>query len=286
MDKEISVIIVDDEKSLLGMLKKGFLSKGYQCETTTNGQTALELINTKSFDIMITDIKMPGIKGLELTEQARKIRPDMIIIIMTGFIDDFSYDNAISAGASDFIKKPFTFSELLVRIKHVTLQENLRTISVTDELTGLYNRRGFFTLVEQRLKLSIRRNKGIFMLYADMDNLKQINDSFGHKEGDLALIETARLFRENYRESDIIARIGGDEFVVIPVGNTQADADMRIARFQKALDAHNKSNAKEYTLSISIGISYFDPEAPCTIDELLVQAEKLMYVQKRAKQKA
>lgn len=167
-----------------------------------------------------------------------------------------------------------------------SMEEKLRALSLTDELTGMYNRRGFFTLVEQLLKISKRQKKGIFMLYIDLDNLKVINDTFGHQEGDLALIDTANILKENYRESDIIARIGGDEFVVIPVGTAEDSIEIIITRLQKAVEVHNSEGNRSYRLSLSAGIAYYDPESPCSIDELLVQGDKSMYEQKRHKYKS
>jgi diguanylate cyclase (GGDEF)-like protein/PAS domain S-box-containing protein len=163
------------------------------------------------------------------------------------------------------------------------MEEALRTLSLTDELTGLYNRRGFFTLTDQFLKLARRQKKGIFMLYADIDNLKEINDTFGHKEGDTALIETADILKKNYRESDIIARIGGDEFVVIPIGTTGDNIDIITSRFEKSVEIYNSKSKREYNLSLSYGLAYYDPENPCSIDELLIQADKTMYEHKRYK---
>lgn len=163
------------------------------------------------------------------------------------------------------------------------MEERLYGLSITDEMTGLYNRRGFFTLAEQQLKLARRLKKGIYMLYADMDNLKLINDNFGHKEGDAALIEIAAILRENFRESDIIARIGGDEFVVVPIATTEDHLDTVIIRLRKALDDWNLRKELGYRLSLSVGISYFDPQNPCTIDELLAHGDKAMYEEKRTK---
>lgn len=113
-----------------------------------------------------------------------------------------------------------------------------------------------------------------------MDGLKKINDTFGHKEGDLALIEMANLLRNNYRDSDIIARIGGDEFVVIPVGTTGDDVELITTRFQNALRAHKERMDRRFTFSASVGIAYYDPERPCSLDDLLARADKLMYKQK------
>ncbi|MCL4477056.1 MAG: GGDEF domain-containing response regulator [Nitrospirae bacterium] len=283
MNKGNYVLIVDDEETLLSMLKETFTSEGYECETATSAESALEHISNTPFDIMLTDISLPGMKGFELTVQARKMRPEMAVIIMTGYIDDFSYDSAIEAGASDFIKKPFTLKELKARIGLMKVQEKQRVMSITDELTGLYNRRGFFTLAEQRLKLAKRQRRGIFMLYADVDGLKAINDTLGHQEGDMALVDTANLLKATYRESDIIARIGGDEFVVIPVGSAGDDIEIITARLQKNLDHHNATEHRNYTLSISIGIAYYDTENPSSIDELLAAGDRLMYEQKKIK---
>jgi diguanylate cyclase (GGDEF)-like protein len=286
MDERNSVIIVDDDEILLEVFKIALSSEGYICETASSAESALELIKKTSFDIMLTDIRMPGLGGLELTHKAKKIRPDMAIIIMTAYVEEFSYDNAIEAGASDFIKKPFTLNELTARIQHVKMQEKIREMAITDELTGLYNRRGFFNLVEKLLQLCKRQKKGIFMLYTDLDNLKEINDTFGHKEGDKALTDITNILRKNYRESDIIARIGGDEFVVIPVANTGDNIEIITSRLQKSLEIHNAERDRSYKLSLSFGIAYYDPENPCSIDELLVQGDKLMYEQKRHKQKS
>jgi two-component system cell cycle response regulator len=286
MEEKNSVIIVDDDERLLEIFKKALSLEGYQCETASSAESALELINNMPFNIMLTDIRMPGMEGFELTQKAKKIRPDIAVIIMTAYVEEFSFDNAIEAGASDFIKKPFTLNELVLRIQHVELQKKVRTMAVTDELTGLYNRRGFFSLVEQLLKLCKREKKGIFMLYTDVDSLKKINDTFGHKEGDMALIDIANILRKNYRESDIIARIGGDEFVVITVGTTKESAEIATSRLKKNLEIHNAEANRSYKLSLSFGLAYHDPENPCSIDELLVQGDKLMYEQKRHKQKS
>ena len=164
------------------------------------------------------------------------------------------------------------------------LEEKLHSLSLTDELTGIYNRRGFFTLAEQVLKLCKRQKKGVYMLYADIDNLKKINDTFGHKEGDLALIEIADILKKSYRDSDIAARIGGDEFVVIPIGTTGDNIELITSRLQKAIEIHNSKGNRKYNLSVSIGVTYYDPEHPCSIDELLLKVDKLMYEQKRQKQ--
>lgn len=165
------------------------------------------------------------------------------------------------------------------------LEENLRTLSFTDDLTGLYNRRAFLALADQHFKVAKRLKHKVFMLYADLDDLKMINDSFGHRQGDLALIDVAAILRETYRESDIIARIGGDEFVVMPVGNKEGDVGLISARLEKNLERYNARAPHGYTLSMSVGISFFDPEHPCTVDALLAEGDRMMYEEKKTRKK-
>jgi diguanylate cyclase (GGDEF)-like protein len=161
------------------------------------------------------------------------------------------------------------------------MEEQLYTMSITDELTGLYNRRGFFTLTEHRLLLAKREKAGLLILYADLDNLKEVNDIYGHEEGDKLLKETAELLKESYRKSDIIARIGGDEFVIFPVGMTKDNVEIIASRLQNNIEMYNAEREQDYKLSISFGIAAYDPESLIDIDGLLAEADKLMYEQKK-----
>ena len=170
--------------------------------------------------------------------------------------------------------------------KRKQVEEKLQTLSLTDELTGIYNRRGFFVLAEQQFKIAKRQKSRMFLLYADIDNMKYINDVLGHQEGDLALIEVANVLKATYRDTDIIARMGGDEFVVFPVGTTEEYVDIITARLQQNLESHNAKKGRNYGLLISVGIASYDPEAPCSIDELLARGDTLMYEQKRQKKKS
>jgi two-component system cell cycle response regulator len=281
-----SVIIVDDDAALLDVTESWLSLRGYCCESYSCASAALERVRNTSFDILIADIALPDMDGFGLIKKVRKFRSDMTIIIMTGFIDEFSYDDAIEAGASDFIKKPFTLKELVARIEHGRLHERMNTMLLTDELTGLYNRRGFFTLGEYQLKIAKRQLRGLYMLYADLDDLKGINDTWGHREGDVALKEIADVLKNNYRESDIIARIGGDEFVVMPAGSGSDDTGLIIDRLHKAIDIYNSKSNSNYKLSMSAGAAFYDPTAPCSIDELLARGDKSMYERKKCKQMA
>jgi diguanylate cyclase (GGDEF)-like protein len=153
----------------------------------------------------------------------------------------------------------------------------LRRILLTDELTGLYNRKGFFTLAEHQLKIAKRKNGGLLILYAGVDNLKEIIDAYGHEEGDKQLKATANILKSIYRESDIIARIGGDEFVVFPLETTKAHIEVISSRLKNVINNYNTSREDRYRLSVSIEMLALESESVTTIEELLVEGDKLMY---------
>jgi diguanylate cyclase (GGDEF)-like protein/PAS domain S-box-containing protein len=163
------------------------------------------------------------------------------------------------------------------------LERELRRLSLIDSLTGLYNRRGFFTQAEQQMKIARRGKNRLTLVFADVDELKSINDTWGHGEGDKALVETAAFLKTVFRESDIIARVGGDEFVVLALENSGRDTASGLVRLSADLEAYNASRKNVAPLSISIGTACYQPDQPCSIDELLARADKLMYKQKEEK---
>jgi diguanylate cyclase (GGDEF)-like protein/PAS domain S-box-containing protein len=180
--------------------------------------------------------------------------------------------------------KPIGFQGIARDITDRKMMEaEVLALSITDQLTGLYNRRGFLSLAGQQLKLAQRNKSGMLLFFADLDRLKRINDTLGHEEGDKALIETATVFKETFRTSDIIARLGGDEYAALTVDITEAKSELFTARLQSQIDTRNHQENRRYRLSISVGCSYYDPENPCYLDELMAHADKSMYEQKQNK---
>lgn len=163
------------------------------------------------------------------------------------------------------------------------MESEILALSITDPLTGLHNRRGFLSLATQQIKVAERDKSQMLLLFADLDGLKWINDTFGHEEGDRALAEAAAVLRESFRTSDIVARLGGDEFAALAVDTTEADARVITARLQALISAKNSQENRKFDLSISVGCSSYDPSDPCTIDELIVSADKAMYEEKQGK---
>jgi len=163
------------------------------------------------------------------------------------------------------------------------MEAEILALSITDQLTGLYNRRGFLSLAGQQLKLAERNKSGMLLFFADLDGLKRINDTLDHEEGDKAIIETAILFKETFRTSDIIARLGGDEYAALAIEITETNSEIITGRLQSLIDTRNNQENRRYRLSISVGYSYYDPENPCSLDELMSHADKSMYEQKQNK---
>lgn len=171
--------------------------------------------------------------------------------------------------------------ELIEALKHA---ENwLYEVSVTDELTGLYNRRGFLTLAEQQLRIAERTKRGFFLLFADLDGLKWINDRLGHTQGDTALLDMAGILKKTFRESDIAARMGGDEFAVLALEGRRENAEILAGNLQREIALFNRSQARPYLLSASVGTVFCDPGEPSDLETLLGQADRLMYEEKEKK---
>lgn len=186
----------------------------------------------------------------------------------------------IRAAAAKWGGENVSLASLRDVTESVQLREKLHTMSFTDELTGAYNRRGFFMMAERQLKLAKRGKQGMLLFFADVDDLKGINDSLGHHEGDIALVDVARVLKDTFRETDIIARIGGDEFAVLALWAREENADTLTARLRKNLQAHSKLGKRRHKLSLSIGVAQYNPKKPCSIDELLARADALMYRRK------
>ncbi|HSB52633.1 MAG TPA: GGDEF domain-containing protein [Dissulfurispiraceae bacterium] len=152
-----------------------------------------------------------------------------------------------------------------------------------DELTGLYNRRGFLALAEQQRKTANRLNKGLVLIYCDLDDMKKINDTLGHREGDRALGDAAKLLRMSVRESDVVARIGGDEFAILAMDVDDVDAQEIIARLQDNIHHFNETAGRPFVISLSTGLSVFDDDRYRCIDEMLAHADGVMYQEKKRK---
>lgn len=158
------------------------------------------------------------------------------------------------------------------------LEGALRALSVRDDLTGLYNRRGFLMLAQSHLALAQRHNRSVKLIFADLDNLKQVNDQHGHAAGDRALMAAARILKHTYRSADVVARLGGDEFAVFPLEvSDEAALPRLLARLQQRLDEFNSHRLEPFRLSMSVGVGHYKPQECQTVEELLAAADAGLY---------
>ncbi|MBI2494976.1 MAG: diguanylate cyclase response regulator, partial [Candidatus Omnitrophica bacterium] len=216
--------------------------------------------------------------------------PEVPIVVLTVLDDDAVALEAVRQGAQDYLVKGQVPAERLSRvigyaIERHRMQTTLQGLSLVDELTRLYNRRGFLNLAAQHLKLAQRTKRGLSLAFIDLDGLKHINDTFGHHEGDRALVETAEILKRTFRSSDIMARIGGDEFAILAI-EAQEDSGGRLAsRLQDKVREHNAQQQRSHELSLSMGIAHLDPQSPSSVEGLMTRADQALYEHKRSKQK-
>jgi len=173
----------------------------------------------------------------------------------------------------------------LLAVRDITarrkLQRALTTMAFLDDLTGLYNRRGFTTVADQQLRAAARRGTGAALFYMDLDNLKAVNDRWGHLAGDEALADTADVLRRTFRKSDVVARVGGDEFAVLAVDCEREAVDRIRRHLERNIEAYNAGTSRPFRLALSVGPAYFSPDSPSDIRNLLKQADEAMYEEKR-----
>ena len=244
-----------------------------------------------AFDIVLLDLSLPDAHGLETFSDLTRAVPEMPIVVLSGLDDNVLAVRAVQSGAQDYLVKGQVNDAALARalvfaIERHRMHTQLKTLSIIDDLTGLHNRRGFWTLTPQQIKNSARQRQEMALYYADLDGLKQINDTYGHQYGDWALAQTAQALRQTFRESDIIARMGGDEFTVLAMSQSPNDIASAVARLEANIAERNAGSQRPFTVQISIGAVLFDPAQPQNLDELLARADKALYQVKRAKQAA
>jgi two-component system, cell cycle response regulator len=251
-------------------------------------EDGLKGLSEIAIDVVLLDLLLPD-EGPEAVTRTHDAAPNVPIVVLTGTDDEQLAIQAVQSGAQDYLVKGQMSTTLLVRalryaIERHRLQAEVRDLSLRDDLTGLYNRRGFLTFAERQLKLAHRTKTGLLFVFADLDSLKQINDTFGHQQGDLALIQTAHILRRTFRDSDIIARLGGDEFTTLTFDDSEESATIMTARLQEELKKHNERQKPSHKLSITVGSAIFDPANPVSLEELMARADKALYEHKHSRE--
>jgi diguanylate cyclase (GGDEF)-like protein len=254
---------------------------------------ALAALDRDRFDSALVEVTATdeADRALAPLTRLRDHASEMPIIALIRGGDDALGVRALKAGAQDALALSLVTGDLLLRairyaIERHQLQMALCAMSLVDDLTALYNRRGFLTLARQQLRMADRMGRRVCLLFVDLDGLKWINDTHGHLVGDQALIDTGDLLRETFRDSDIIARFGGDEFVVLALENQDSSIETWMRRLRDRLDEINALPGRRCPLSVSTGVSYYEPAFPTPLEELLARADNLMYAEKNRKRQA
>jgi diguanylate cyclase (GGDEF)-like protein len=320
-----SILIVDtnptDRRTYINLLG----NFGHRILEADHGAQALELARKELPDLIITDILMPYMDGFSLVRslRAEPLLTGIPVVFHTNNYDESEIHKlARDSGIQHILRKPTEPHEILrvvneslkrhaaparrlpqtgeLQREHLQLladklyqkvselekaNEHLRTVSLTDGLTGLNNRRGFMIMATGLLKFARRAGYSICLQYIDLDSLKYINDTFGHEGGDRALTIFSRILIETFRDSDVIGRMGGDEFVVMLIDATEADLTAMKTRLQSLVYDYNLKAEIGQTLSFSQGVIRVDSSSTTTMEELLSQADEAMYEHKKKRRK-
>jgi two-component system cell cycle response regulator len=286
----IRILLVSEEREahrLRVLLESNSFSQ-FRITRVDGIKPATEFLTRDGADVLLLDIGPDQARGRAIVHAATAAVPGVPTVILSESESESLAIESLQQGAQDFIAKGRLERATLARslryaIERHRLQRTLQTLSLIDDLTGLHNRRGFLALAEQQLRL-IQRKGSALLVYMDLDNLKWINDTHGHLEGNRALIGVGNILRATFRQSDILGRIGGDEFCVLMTDAGQ-DTEMHIRkRLQHQIDFANALIPSRFRLSLSVGIADVPAVRQPSLEELLRLADSLMYEQKRSKQ--
>lgn len=279
--KSAAILVVDDDELVRVTLNILISSLGYECIVADGGKEALAQLDKQHFDIVLSDIVMPGMDGLELLSRIKSEYKSTDVIIATGFSERASYADVIKAGAMDFIKKPIDQAELEAKLTRAfrerELIRKLEQLSLSDSLTSLWNRRAFEQRFTREVDRANRQGYQLFLAILDIDNFKDFNDTFGHQEGDRVLIDLAGILVECTRNNvDMSFRLGGDEFAVLL---PQTTADQATEIVQRILLKYIECEFGTTTLSIGVVSCRRNMDVPLNEDETAMKerADQAMY---------
>jgi len=288
----IQVLLIEDNDEYAVVVSRSLARPGNApCEVgrVASLEEALARLGEQRFDVILLDLSLPDSQGIEGINRLRIYCPEVPVVVLTASDSETLGVESVRTGAQDYLVKGQADGRLLSRaIRYAMarnqLQDVLRSLALREELTGLYNRRGFVTLAEQHLKLARRTGRAARLVFVDVNGFKRVNDRFGHPEGDRALVAVAEVLRATFRESDIVARVGGDEFAVLAIEAADASAERLRARLSSNLQAHNAQARRGYDLTVTAGIATFDPQRPAGVDALMAEADRSLYDLKRLRQ--
>ncbi len=277
----IVVLVVDDDDLVRSTMSVLVSSLGYMCLVAEDGIEATEILASTNCDLVITDIMMPKMDGLELLEYVKTHHRDVDVIVSTGHSERATYADVIRAGALDYIKKPIDQGELEAKMARAVREryyvKKLEELTITDSLTLLLNRRAFDDIFRREMERANRQGRDMFLAILDIDNFKQYNDQYGHLEGDKVLIALGRVMQECTRNNvDFNFRLGGDEFAILLL---ETNADQATEIVQRILTRFVDLRFGQTTLSIGVVSCKRNMEEDLKEDEISIKrrADRAMY---------
>lgn len=289
MDNQIRILVVDDEDNFRSTLKDFLAAHNHQILEAGNGVQALEVIEREEVDLVISDMRLPKMDGITFTHKVKERRQDIPVIVMTAYASIESAVEAMKAGASDFITKPFKFAHILFIIERAMETKQLREMAVKSEyykqlsnldgMTSLYNYRFFKEMLRHEVDRHTRYNRSLSLLMIDIDDFKQVNDTYGHLVGDQVLKQIAELLKKSIRSHDLVARYGGEEFAVI-LPETMEEEAIKVGKRIVSTIADYKFNLIEgkssENLSVTVGLASF-PKDALDAEQLVENSDQALY---------
>lgn len=284
LDDKALILLVDDEPANI-QLVAGYIKDDYQIKVATSGEQCLKLASAQQQpDLILLDVDMPNMTGYEVCEKLKREpkTASIAIIFVTSMQTEEDEEKALALGAVDFLIKPVRPAILIARIKtHVKLKKQhdaLLELAMRDQLTGLYNRHFLLEAANQRVARAVRQNTSVSLLVIDLDHFKQINDSKGHSAGDIVLRALAKLLQNECRQEDIIARFGGEEFVVLL---DECDRSIAIGIAERIRQHVEELAPNGIKVTASIGVAELDNGRE-NFAELFKRADDAMYEAKNS----
>ena len=278
------VLVVDDDQTFCVFVDLLLRQKGYRVVTETDARKAPELLRREPFDVLLLDLVMPEVHGLELLTQIREHWNVLPILIVTAHGGGNATLEAMRRGATDFVTKPVDASHLDLRIRAACDLEKARRLANTDGLTGLYNHRYLHQRLDQEIERVGRYGRCLSLVMADIDHFKTYNDTFGHPGGDAVLIAVAEILRQVSRSTDVVGRYGGDEFVLILPETPASEALIMAERARRHVEAFHLSaavgDAAGTVVTLSLGVAELSL-AGGGKEELIEAADDALYEAKR-----
>lgn len=278
------ILFVDDDTNLLQSIQRNF-RRSYECAVAPNADEALKLLESEApFSVVVADYRMPGSDGIDFLRKSMERFPDTIRIMLTGYADMETAMQAINRSrVFSFLQKPFDTGDLKTVLDEASQEhhriQRIHMDSLTDPLTGLYNRRFIEREYARLMELARRQDSRLAVVFADIDNFKEVNDRYGHSAGDLLLSAISETLAGTIRGSDLLCRYGGDEFVILMDGADIEHARRLSERITENVSALSLREMQGMKFSISLGQSAFPMDGD-SIEELLIQADRRMYLHK------